>query len=76
MNRKTKRKLKKKRMMGDRESGEQLQIKKGYYPEGSIMMCFCVLFCQAGVFDTHTLTRAHTLETAVFVVLGGTKGFK
>lgn len=44
----------------ERRAKEQLQIKKGYYPEGSIMMCFCVLFCQAGVLDTHTHTKAHT----------------
>lgn len=54
----------KERMMGDRErerrAKEQLQIKKGYYPEGSIMMCFRVLFCQAGEFDTHMHSRKHT----------------
>lgn len=60
----------------ERRAKEQLQIKKGYYPEGSIMMCFCVLFCQAGVLDTYTHKSTHTLETAVFVVLGGTKGLK
>lgn len=48
------------KMRRERRAKEQLQIKKGYYPEGSIMMCFCVLFCQAGVLDTHTHTKAHT----------------
>lgn len=61
-----------------RRAKEQLQIKKGYYPEGSIMMCFCVLFCQVCMCIRHTYTHksTHTLETAVFVVLGGTKGLK
>lgn len=57
----------------ERRAKEQLQIKKGYYPEGSIMMCFCVLFV---IRHTYTHKSTHTLETAVFVVLGGTKGLK
>ncbi len=46
---------------GQREWGakEQLQIKQGYYPEGSIMMCFCVLFCKL-VCLTHIHSNEHT----------------
>lgn len=38
---------------------EQLEIKQGYYPEGSFMMCFCVLFCQAAVFNTFAYSGTH-----------------
>lgn len=79
MNTKTKRKREKKQDdegQEERRAKEQLQIKKGYYPEGSIMMCFCVLFCQAGVFDTHThtLTHAHTLRDNSVCSAGRNKG--
>jgi len=38
---------------------EQLKIQKDSYPEGSIMLFLCVLFCEADVLR-HTHTHTHT----------------
>lgn len=68
----------KKSRMGSRQrvgAKEQREIKKGYYPRGTLwcafVCCFVELLC-----STLILRPAHTFDTAVPVALAGTKGFK